>query len=92
MPSTTWAGRNPATGQPRQALANYERALNLYRQTNHRGGEAATLHNLGAVYNGLGDRQQAFTHYQRTSGTGQSMKASISSAAWLRAVARSPMA
>ncbi|WP_239087258.1 tetratricopeptide repeat protein, partial [Actinoplanes digitatis] len=52
-----WA--QSATGQPRQALANCEQALHRFREAGDRGSEAATLSNIGLVYDGLGDRQQA---------------------------------
>ncbi|WP_262015993.1 tetratricopeptide repeat protein, partial [Micromonospora sp. Mcm103] len=58
-----WA--RSSTGQPRQALADYQQALTLYREAGHRGNEAATLTNIGLVYDGLGDRQQALTYYQQ---------------------------
>ncbi|MGC4886776.1 hypothetical protein ACLQ2W_06450, partial [Micromonospora sp. DT227] len=43
-----------ATGQPWPALADYNQALTLYRDAGNRGTEAATLNNIGAVYDGLG--------------------------------------
>ena len=54
-----------STGQPRQAMTDYEQALILYREVGDRAGEAATLNNIGLVYDGLGDRQQALTYYQQ---------------------------
>ncbi|MGW3782966.1 tetratricopeptide repeat protein [Micromonospora chokoriensis] len=53
------------TGHPRQALLSYEQALNLYRETGHRGNEAATLTNIGGVYNRLGDRERALAYYEQ---------------------------
>src|SRR3954469_23181921 len=58
-----WA--ESSTGQPRQALASFEQALHLYRQAGNRASEAATLSNIGAVYDNLGDRQQALTYLQQ---------------------------
>ncbi|MDR7277756.1 tetratricopeptide repeat protein [Catenuloplanes atrovinosus] len=65
-----------STGRPQLALADYEQALALHRQTKDRVGEAAALSNIGEVYDGLGDRRQALAFYERAltisgrSGTG----------------------
>ena len=55
-----WAKR--ATGNPAAALAAYDRALPLYREAGDRSNEAATLNNIGAVYDGLGERQRALEY------------------------------
>ncbi|WP_344254177.1 tetratricopeptide repeat protein, partial [Actinoplanes campanulatus] len=61
--SRGWA--RSATGRPRLALDDYQQALDLYRQAGHRGNEAATLNNIGNVYDGLGDRRQALDYYHQ---------------------------
>ncbi|WP_231954469.1 tetratricopeptide repeat protein [Actinoplanes derwentensis] len=58
-----WARR--ATGRPRPALDDYQQAIDLYREAGDRGNEAATLTNIGLVYDGLGDRQRALDFYQQ---------------------------
>ena len=52
-----------ATGDRAAALAAYDQALRLYRAAGDRGNEAATLSNIGAVYDGLGERQRALEYY-----------------------------
>ena len=52
-------------GRPDQAIPLFERALALRREVGDRDGEAATLNNIGLVYDGLGDRQQALTFYNQ---------------------------
>ena len=52
-------------GEVQDALAHYRTALHLYTTVGDRAGLAATLSNLGLVYDGLGDRQQALTYYQK---------------------------
>jgi tetratricopeptide (TPR) repeat protein len=52
-------------GEVQDALAHYRTALHLYTTVGDRAGLAATLNNIGLVYNGLGDRQQALTYYQK---------------------------
>src|SRR5215510_16184700 len=44
-------------GEVEDAVAHYRTALTLYTAAEDRAGQAATLNNLGMVYNGLGDRQ-----------------------------------
>lgn len=46
-------------GQYRQALATYQRVLEIRRQLGDKLGEAATLNNLGEVYNWLRQNDQA---------------------------------
>ena len=52
-----WAKQ--ATGNPAAALEYYGQALRLFRAAGDRGGEAATLNNIGAVHHGLSEPQQA---------------------------------
>ncbi len=54
-----------AAGDRQQALAYFNQALPIVREVGDRGGEAATLNNLGAVYNASGDRQQALAYYNQ---------------------------
>jgi tetratricopeptide (TPR) repeat protein len=56
-----WAKR--ATGNPAAALEHYGQALRLYQTAGHRGNQAATLNNIGLVYNGLRERQRALEYY-----------------------------
>src|SRR5215470_15832496 len=56
-----WARR--ATGDPAAALTAYSQALSQYRVVGDRGNEAATLNNIGLVYDGLGERQRALDYY-----------------------------
>ena len=55
-----WAGH--VTGDRTAALAAYDQALRLYRAAGDRAGEAATLSNIGGVYEGLGERQRALEY------------------------------
>ena len=52
-------------GLPYEALAFYNQALPICREVGDRAGEAATLTNIGSVYNGLGDRVQALAFYNQ---------------------------
>jgi tetratricopeptide (TPR) repeat protein len=54
-----------ATGQPSQALAYLEQALPIQREVGDRGGEAATLANIGVVYNATGQPGQALAYYEQ---------------------------
>ncbi|MEU7756550.1 tetratricopeptide repeat protein, partial [Micromonospora sp. NPDC049171] len=54
-----------STGRPWPALEDYQQALTMYQQAGNRTGEAATLSNIGHVYDGLGDRLQALDHYHQ---------------------------
>ena len=58
-----WARR--ATGRPQLAVQDYQQALTLYRQADDRGNEAATLSNIGLVYDALGNRRQALDFYRQ---------------------------
>ncbi|MEU8186652.1 tetratricopeptide repeat protein, partial [Micromonospora carbonacea] len=58
-----WA--RSSTGRPWLALEDYQQALTFYRQAGDRAGEAATLNNIGHVYDNLGDRQRALDHYHQ---------------------------
>jgi tetratricopeptide (TPR) repeat protein len=50
---------------PRDALDHHSAALGLYRAADDRGNEAATLNNIGLVYDALGNRQAALEHYHQ---------------------------
>ena len=54
--TTVWGSRQ-------RALEYYGQALPIAREVGDRAGEAATLNNIGAVYNGLGERQRALEYY-----------------------------
>ena len=43
----------------------HEQALPIQREIGDRGGQATTLNNIGSVYNGLVDQQQALTYYEQ---------------------------
>ena len=51
--------------EQRKALDFYEQALPLMRQVGDRGGEAATLNNIGMVYSALGDQRKALDFYEQ---------------------------
>ena len=46
-------------GQKQEALQYYQQALGITREVGDRGGEGATLNNLGLAYNALGQKQEA---------------------------------
>ncbi|MEG4208787.1 tetratricopeptide repeat protein [Microcoleus sp. S13_B4] len=50
----------------RKAIAKWEEALKLYREAGDRSGEATTLHNIGAVYSKLGEKQKALEYYSQS--------------------------
>jgi CHAT domain-containing protein/Tfp pilus assembly protein PilF len=50
----------------RSAIVKFEEALKLYRATGDRGGEAATLTNIGRVYSDLGEKQKALEYYSQS--------------------------
>lgn len=52
-------------GDVAAALDAFQEALGLYRRGGDRGAEAATLSNLGAVYQGLGDHERAEISYEQ---------------------------
>jgi len=52
--------------QFREALQSWEQALVIYRQIGDRGGEAASLGNLGNAYQSLGQYQQAIAFQQQS--------------------------
>ena len=58
-----WAKRLP--GSPGEALAAYDAGAAPVPGAGDRGNEAATLSNIGRVYDGLGDRQRALDYYQQ---------------------------
>jgi len=47
----------------RMAVKKYEEALLLWRAIGARDGEAATLNNIGLVYESLGEKQKALEFY-----------------------------
>jgi tetratricopeptide (TPR) repeat protein len=49
----------------RDNLAWHDRALTAARVLQQKNNEAATLSNIGAVYSGLGDKQQALQYYEQ---------------------------
>jgi tetratricopeptide (TPR) repeat protein len=49
----------------RNAAANYERALALYRQLSDQRNEAAILSSLGYVYDALGEKRKALDFYEQ---------------------------
>jgi len=49
----------------RQAIVKYEEALSHWRTIGNRGGETATLHNIGRVYSSLGEKQKALDYYNQ---------------------------
>jgi CHAT domain-containing protein/tetratricopeptide (TPR) repeat protein len=46
-----------------EALDNYNRAMQLFRLTGDKGGEADTINNIGAAYNDLGDTKRGLENY-----------------------------
>ncbi|MEM9817582.1 MAG: CHAT domain-containing protein [Cyanobacteria bacterium P01_D01_bin.6] len=54
--------------QYEQALASWQAALSLYRQLSDRQGEAASLGNLGLVYERLGNERSAIDSYEQALG------------------------
>ena len=61
-----WAGRaKHALGDTSGALTDYQRALPICREVGDRAGEAATLSNIGGVYDRRGDGDTALDYYQR---------------------------
>jgi len=49
----------------RAAIAKHEEALRIYRQTGDHRNESATLNNIAALYNSLGNRQTALQNYNQ---------------------------
>ena len=49
----------------RQAIQKLQEARLLYRAVGDRGGEAATLNNIGRVYDALGEKQKALDFYNQ---------------------------
>ena len=52
-------------GEFREALKTFEEVLATLRQISDPHGEAATLNQIGLVYNNLGDSQKALNYYQQ---------------------------
>jgi tetratricopeptide (TPR) repeat protein len=50
----------------RKAIVKWEEALKLYREAGDRLREAATLHNIGAIYSELGEQQKALEYYSQS--------------------------
>ena len=48
-----------------QAIAYYQRALELYRQVGDRRGEATTHNNIGLVYSALWEKRKALAYYEQ---------------------------
>jgi len=53
-----------ATGDPRTALTQYEKALALWREVGDRRGEAKALNGIGKVHDALGQKQKALEYYE----------------------------
>ena len=49
----------------RQAIPKFEQAAILYRQAGDKGSEAATLNNIGLIYDDLGEKQEALAYYNQ---------------------------
>ena len=49
----------------RGAIEKWDEAIPLYREFGHREMEAATLNNIGNVYDSLGEKQKALDYYSR---------------------------
>jgi tetratricopeptide (TPR) repeat protein len=47
-----------------KALASFTQALNLATSVHDQKGEAASLSNLGIIYNALEDKQKALDHFK----------------------------
>ncbi|WP_439638146.1 CHAT domain-containing protein [Spirulina sp.] len=47
------------------AIEKWEAAIPLYQQVGDRGGEAATLTNIGGVYNSLGEKSRALEYFNQ---------------------------
>src|SRR6266498_2100940 len=48
-----------------KAIEQYQEALHLYRDAHDRSSEAATLNNIGLVYDSLGERQSALKSFDQ---------------------------
>jgi tetratricopeptide (TPR) repeat protein len=64
-----WQGRISYSGghdpQMQDVLASYQQALTLFRQEEHRAGEARTRKAIGDVFTYRGDREIALSYYQQ---------------------------
>lgn len=54
-----------AVGQPRQALAYFEKVLPLMQAEGDRRGEARMLHSIGSVYDDLGEPLKSIEYYEK---------------------------
>src|SRR5215468_1100895 len=64
--ATLYAGHAKGMlGDPGGALDDCQQALPIFRQVGDRAGEAATLNNIGLVYDRHGDSESALRHYQQ---------------------------
>jgi len=59
------AGKAFEAGQLDRALTYFQRALDLFQRLEDRKGTAATLSNIGLVYQSLGQDKRALEHYDR---------------------------
>ncbi len=64
LDTLSWAARAAALGRPSEAIRVPATPAHV-RHAGDRGGEAATLNNLGLVYDVWGDRQQALAYYNQ---------------------------
>ena len=51
-------------GDSRNAQADYEEALSIYRQFGDQRGQATTLNNIGGIYLKLGEQEKALDKYK----------------------------
>lgn len=49
-------------GQPEKAIAYYEQALAIHRETKNRRGEGIVLRNIGLAYQDLGEPEKAIEY------------------------------
>lgn len=49
----------------REAIKKYEEALPLYRAVGDKKGEASTVHDIGEIYDNLGEKQKAHEYYKQ---------------------------
>ncbi|NJK73318.1 MAG: CHAT domain-containing protein [Microcoleus sp. SU_5_6] len=61
-----WDNADNSSERYSQAIAYYQQALNIHRNTGNRYGEADSLNNLGNIYNSLGEYSQAINYHQQS--------------------------